>query len=391
MKKRNITCAALLCAALVILSLGFAAGNVVAMPLDEPLLYFNDSTWPREDRAPLRLIDGVYYVPVSIFPQLSNTKVRINRELDTFVITHGELYVSFDANTGIATNCFDEYLYIKTYKLDYNENYVPAAEVCRQLGFGYQTFTGKLNGATALRITDGSEELSFRELLAKFNPAILKTVADTASESSSESKRETSVTETASNSENKPVRVLGYRTLYLTFRGSLDAVDQILELLDEYDVEATFFITYDDLTSHSDKLASIIASGHSLGILADSDAYSSEELIGYFDRTNELLYRIFKLKTRTVRLPDGSDGKAEVTEAGYNVWSYNLYSYDGYYSEFNAANSLIDGIFANNIAVMEFSSDDSATGVLKRVLEFVEANRTKCTIRACLETFTPPF
>ena len=108
-----------------------------ATPLDKPMLYFNDSTWAREDRSPLKIIDGVEYVPLTIFAQMKNTKVRVNETLNTFVITHSALYISIDATTSIATNHNDRMYTIPTHKLDYGERYVPARDICRHVGLGF--------------------------------------------------------------------------------------------------------------------------------------------------------------------------------------------------------------------------------------------------------------
>ena len=112
----------------------------VAIPLDEPLLYYNDSTWAREDRSPLKIIDGEEYVPLTLFAQMKNTKVRLNESLNTFVITHSALYISIDASTNIATDHSDKLYTITTYKLDYGERYVPAEVICRHVGLGFDSF-----------------------------------------------------------------------------------------------------------------------------------------------------------------------------------------------------------------------------------------------------------
>ena len=141
--------------------------SALATPLDEPLLFYNDSTWAREDRSPLKIIDGVEYVPLTIFAQMKNTKVRVNETLNTFVVTHSALYISIDATTNIATDHSDKLYAITTYKLDYGERYVPAETICRHVGLGFDSFVNPITGEIAVRITDGTEELSFEKLLQK--------------------------------------------------------------------------------------------------------------------------------------------------------------------------------------------------------------------------------
>lgn len=388
---------------MIMLSVSLLIGRIYAMPLDEPLLFYNDNTWSREDRCPLKIIEGEYYVPLVLFAQLDDTKVRVNNNLNSFVVSHGDYYVSFDATTGIAINEEGEYLYAVTYTLDYGERYIPAIFACKYLDYGYEVFTNKYSGKTALRITDGSENLSFDELLEKYNPKILseEKPVDTTSETTT-AKDSTSVT--TKTEQQNPQKILGNRIIYLTIDGGItNYTGAVLDTLSAYGYKATFFIDKDDITDYPLTLARIISDGHKLGIrpnTADVSAYADiQSFIKELDETNELLYRVYKTKTRTVR-PDAlaynnsslvsglySDALAQ---KGYVMWNASTKKVDGIKESETATDELIESIWSNNTLVMDFGSNYATSGVLSGVLSFILSNADKCDLRLADSSYNPP-
>lgn len=379
----------------------FFAGVTTAAPLANPMIYYNDSTWAREDRCPLKTIDDEYYVPLVIFAQLDDTKVRVNNNLNTFVISHGDLYVSFDASTGIATDQDDTYLYIRTYKLDYGERYVPAKTVCDLLGFDFETYTSKLTFDVAARITDGTQESSFEELLAKYNPNMLKSEADTTTAVSDTSSEET--VSTSKTAIEQPTKILGNRIIYITVDSGVNAyTGGILDTLLAYGCKATFFIDRKQITDYPLTLARIVSEGHKLALKPSAEKTENftdiEDFIKEFDDTNELLYRIYKIKTRTVR-PDSSvytntalsnEMYSEKLEnAGYTIWNANVSRVDGIKSNDAAIETMIDAIWKNNTLVLDFGSNYQTSAVLSGTLAFINENREKCDVRLADAAYNP--
>ena len=373
-----------------------------ATPLDEPLLYYNDNTWAREDRSPLKIIDGVEYVPLTIFAQMKNTKVRVNESLNTFVINRTALYISIDATTTIATDHSDKIYSIKTYKLDYGERYVPAEVICRHVGLGFDKYTNPVTGEIAVRITDGTEELSFEKLLKKYNPYIFETdkedQSSETSEQSSESRNEESSSQTGSDSQ----KIQGKRTIYITFADSInDKTPSILDTLDSYGYKGSFFIDYEDIINNPTTIARIIAEGHLVGIKPRSaSAYTDiDALISEINRTNDLLYRIYKVKTRSVMLDvmytynydliNAVNSKALENE-GYCIWKTNVDKSDGIYNNDVASSKLIDALIQKNVVVLRFGSNYATNYVLNSTLAFISRNRFNCDVRLAGPSFTPP-
>ncbi len=388
---------------LLLCAVSVSIGRINAMPLDEPLLFYNDSTWAREDRSPLKMIEGEYYVPLIIFAQLSDAKVRVNNSLNTFVVSHNDLYISFDATTGVAINQEGTYFYARTYTLDYGERYVPAVLVCDTLEYGYEIFTNETTNKTAFRITDLSEELSFNELLALYNPRILKNET----QSSNTDNTDQSTSESSSSSQSNPhvpEKVLGNRIIYITVGAGINAyTGSILDIFSAYGYDATFFIDKDDITDYPLTLARILAEGHKLAIKPDTDdvgAYASTEaFLDELRATNELLYRVYKVKSSIVR-PDSlaysndslsSDISSGVLEQnGYTVWNTTLDRVDGIKSVDDATDHIIDAIWKNNTLVIDFGSNYASPSVLAGTLAFIAENADKCDVRLADAPYNPP-
>ena len=366
-----------------------------ATPLDKPMLYFNDSTWAREDRSPLKIIDGVEYVPLTIFAQLKNTKVRVNENLNTFVITHSALYISIDATTSIATNHNDRIYTIPTHKLDYGERYVPARDICRHVGLGFDSFVNPLTDEIAVRITDGTETLSFEELLNKYNPDILKTEVQT------EQSGQTTGPDDSQDTEQTQ-KLSGRRTIYFTFPEALnDNTETSLDLLYAYGYTATFFVDSSDIINKPLVISKIISDGHKIGIKPRSpSAYTSiDALISEINSINDLLYRVYKFKTRTVMLDQmytynddllSSVNNGALTEEGYSLWRTTVERTDGIYYNNIASQKMIDTLRNNTTVVYNLGNNYHTPTVLNSTLSYIYRNRQNCDVRLADSAYIPP-
>lgn len=94
-------------------------------------------------------------------------------------------------------------------------------------------------------------------------------------------------------------------------------VEEILDALERYDGQATFYCSLEFLEQQGDLLRRMEASGQGIGILADSadgELTAAEQL----ERGNELLYRSACAKTRLVYVENASEGTlGELAQAGY--------------------------------------------------------------------------
>ncbi len=155
--------------------------------------------------------------------------------------------------------------------------------------------------------------------------------------------------------------ILGGR-VYLTFDdGPSDNTRQILKILDEYNVKATFFVI------HSPKYESvykdIAKGGHTLALHSWSHDYAaiykSEE--AYFNDLNKLsdyVYSLTGVRSKIIRFPGGSSNTTSrkhcrgimtklvgsVTEKGYSYFDWNVCNGDAEGKEHVAPDKLISRV-----------------------------------------------
>ena len=388
--------------AIIISLFSISLFNVKALPLDEPLLYYNDNTWARENRAPLKIIENEYYVPLVIFAQLEGASVKVNNSLNTFVISKGEKYISFDATTDIATDQSNTYMYIRTYKLDYGERYIPAEIVCDNLGFKFEYFKNEITGVSAVRISDKSAELDFEDLLKKHNPGILNLEQETSKSPTGDSSKQTA--DITAKPQQPSDLVIGNRILYLTVDAGVNQyTDGILNTLSYYGYKATFFIDRSDITDNPLTIAKILSEGHNLAIKPNNEnvnAYAdTDSFISELNATNELLYRVFKTKTGIVRpdaaaydnaslISDIQSGK--LSELGYTLWNETVARADAMMSNADAIKLLTESIRGKNTLVLTFGSNATTATVLSGTLKFINEHSDKIDIRLAGPAYNPP-
>ena len=102
------------------------------------------------------------------------------------------------------------------------------------------------------------------------------------------------------------------RKVYLTFDdGPSEETDRILDILDEYQVKATFFVTGKPDDKYGDVYRRIVADGHTLGMHSFSHNYSriyaSEEAFREdVEQLRDYLYQETGVKSDFYRFPGGS-------------------------------------------------------------------------------------
>ena len=158
---------AIICAAVALSVVVFMRTDISAV--SNPLLYYNDRTWPREDNLPIIEKYNLYFVPVTLFEQLRDVNVLINENFNTFMIEHGDKYLTFEVGTDFAVNQDKVRMFIMTYE-HYDEYYVPVETVCDMLDLGYETLKSSITGETALRVTGGSQKYTFAECIFRKYP-----------------------------------------------------------------------------------------------------------------------------------------------------------------------------------------------------------------------------
>ena len=118
--------------------------------------------------------------------------------------------------------------------------------------------------------------------------------------------------------------------VYLTIDSKLDDVtSSIADTLSANAVQATFFVSIDNLYGADDTLRHLTGNGNSVGLLLTPEQANSGNAVALLDQANEQLSVITGMPTRLVRISGGSSGKLNrdalhaLLNAGYRVWDWN--------------------------------------------------------------------
>lgn len=135
------------------------------------------------------------------------------------------------------------------------------------------------------------------------------------------------------------------KTVYLTFDGGpSDCTEQILEVLEKYEIKATFFVTGSEEEGYNDRLKSIADRGHTIGMLSDTGEYqkmyaSVDSFLAEYQRLFEKIQRGTGETPVVCRFPGGSINGynsgiyqeliSEVLRRGFVYFDWNVNAQDG--------------------------------------------------------------
>ena len=185
----------------------------------------------------------------------------------------------------------------------------------------------------------------------------------------------------------------GIHKVYLTFDDGPSAnTGQILDILDEYGVKATFFVVGKE--GYNDQYRRIVEEGHTLGMHSYShvyrDIYESVEAYGQdLEKLHTYLYELTGVDSRIVRLPGGSSNTvskdkiqdiiAYLGQQGMTYYDWNVSSGDaasGYVSAQQIADNVLNHVSEHHtsIVLMHDASGKNTTVealpiILEKILE----------------------
>lgn len=392
-KKRVSLISGLLCLSIIV-GIIYAA-RIEIHGVSGPLLYYNDKVWEREDKLPIVKVRSIYYIPAAVFGQLDGFEVRTNTKQKTFIIEYngGEMFLSFDTTSDFALSQDNDQIYLPTYEF-YGERYVPWMDICKRFGLKYERLVSTVTGEVALRISDGSQKIEFITLIKSKYPGFYYP-DESQTTTGRETTRETTPAVTDPPDTDEPKPVLTDRTIYITIEDSPgEYTDEILEVLGRYGYHATFFVTGKNIMEDPTLLSRIVSEGHEIGLhtMDPSEKFADAgEILADIEEENELISGYIKRKSSIWRAPEGSKklsvlnraAEMELNHAGYLVWDWNIEA-SGRTAE-KAAESVIDGIWENETAVIRLVEGENTAEILETVLAFIAENAGACDVR----TITP--
>ena len=171
------------------------------------------------------------------------------------------------------------------------------------------------------------------------------------------------------------------KSVYLTFDDGPSAMTpNILKVLREKDVKATFFVVYDDSIYAADILKQIVDEGHSVGVHTTSHIYtqiysSVDAYIKDFEKTATWIEKVTGVKPDIFRFPGGSINAynyntyqeiiAEMLRRGYVFYDWNVSSGDA--SNSSSVRTVLEGVLNGvegkdkSIVLMHDSEEKKAT------------------------------
>ena len=331
----------LLCAISVLLAVSAVIATLaLAVAADEtedrpPSLFYNDTVWKKDEGFPaLHFTTGSFddfWLPLSFFETIDGVKIRRSYDAENklaFYIVSDEKtgkYLSFQVGNEFVQTERATIFPMRTLYF-HKEYHLPMRDFCTYFGWKF-VFREYERDKWILRITDGAEKKTFDELLREYLGNGSTDVTPP-------------VTEDTGPSVITPV--YSSDAVVLTFEHVNASTEKILDLLADYEHFAVFFVTGEELLTYPEIVARMISEGHSIGLLTmtgkESDIQSVDALLASLDEENELLYQLFKRKTRLVRMPAGSQSVylklssadyKTLKNNGYVLWDWNIDGYDG--------------------------------------------------------------
>lgn len=183
----------------------------------------------------------------------------------------------------------------------------------------------------------------------------------------------------------------GYRKVYLTFDdGPGSNTSEILDILKEYNVKATFFVVRNDESDYEDLYQRIVDEGHSLGMHSTSHDYSEiyASVDSFVKDTKELqnfLYQVTGVESKLYRFPGGSTNRVsetdmellydELEKEGIIYFDWNVSSEDAS-SVSLSKDEIVENVTSNiedlNEAIVLFHDSESKTSTVEALPEIIE-------------------
>ncbi len=380
---KNKVFTVMVCACITVAVIIVSSNSLLSFGADENnhTMFVNDEPWYNETQFKWINIFLVDYIPISMLEKIEGIVIDVNNYLRNVMISYGDSqYMTFEIDTGTVYTANGKNYSVSTY-LIYRERYIPAELVCDYFGLKFE-ITEK---ETAVRISDGSEKMSFNDLLLMYNPALANI------ETSSDTAAETAVLTTASETTSPPVtqEEIKERMICFAFSGCPNKyTQQIMDILESYDYKALFLIDYANMADNSAVIRRMAVDGHTIGIMLPADKNNEVMFNDMEIKTNNLLYYIVKFKTRIIsaEVLISDDDRLSIESAGYVITESNSkLPVDENISSRSVINKAEEFIRENEVVLYRFYSNAVTVLALPKILDYI-AGIPQFTVKTLNET-----
>ena len=199
--------------------------------------------------------------------------------------------------------------------------------------------------STTVKTTTSTAAKTTTKTAAKTTVAAITTTSSSMAANNSTSDTTESVS-SETTSTTKTIRKSNEKIAYLTFDdGPSINTEKLLDILDQYDVKATFFVIYHKKMEN--KYKAIVDRGHTIALHSYTHTYSKiyKTEKGYYEDLNKIhdyVEKVTGVDSKIIRFPGGSSNtvsrkynktimktlKKSVTEKGYVFHDWNIDSTD---------------------------------------------------------------
>lgn len=167
--------------------------------------------------------------------------------------------------------------------------------------------------------------------------------------------------------------------VYLTIDSKLDDVtSSIADTLSANAMQATFFVSIDNLYGADDTLRHLMGNGNSVGLLLTPEQANSGNAVALLDQANEQLSVITGMPTRLVRISGGSSGKLNrdalhaLLNAGYRVWDWNTSANESSQAADASYRAVSKAIDTTGTVAVRFDGSVATDTVFRQLLPYMK-------------------
>ena len=167
--------------------------------------------------------------------------------------------------------------------------------------------------------------------------------------------------------------------VYLTIDSKLDDVtSSIADTLSANAMQATFFVSIDNLYGADDTLRHLTGNGNSIGLLLTPEQANSGNAVALLDQANEQLSVITGMPTRLVRISGGSSGKLNrdalhaLLNAGYRVWDWNTSANESSQAADASYRAVSKAIDTTGTVAVRFDGSVTTDTVFRQLLPYMK-------------------
>lgn len=167
--------------------------------------------------------------------------------------------------------------------------------------------------------------------------------------------------------------------VYLTIDSKLDDVtSSIADTLSANAMQATFFVSIDNLYGADDTLRHLTGNGNSVGLLLTPEQANSGNAVALLDQANEQLSVITGMPTRLVRISGGSSGKLNrdalhaLLNTGYRVWDWNTSANESSQAADASYRAVSKAIDTTGTVAVRFDGSVATDTVFRQLLPYMK-------------------